>query len=162
MSRLVSNALKRHFLWGDDMATAFSPKQRIAISCGLLQYALLRYDCKLDGWSAECLEFGTHSMLNNMQAGQEPMWPGFQKHLGKQRGELLRIIGTLAVHLSQGQRHAALEAELIAWVYDHHGGVHAMGDLCSGLNAAFTWIALDAQLRTVGNDSGFRLGRQCD
>jgi hypothetical protein len=160
MSRLVSNALKRHFLRSDNSNVTCSPELRIAISCGLLQYALLRYDCKLDSWSAECLELATLRMASSIQQGQKPKWPGFEKDLGKLRDDLLRIIGTLAVSLAQGQRNDALEAELIAWVYDHHGGVHLMSQLRADLNPVFTWIALDAQLRSVGNDSGFRLGNK--
>jgi predicted small metal-binding protein len=157
MSRLVTNALKRHYLYHGACQAPCTTRTRLAVSCGLLQYLLLRYGCELDSWSASCLEAGVNAMHSRHQKGQQPKWSGLLSLGGRPHAELLGIIATLAMNLAEGKRHAKSEAELMAWVYDHFGGVHDMDALRTEMNNAFSWIAIDAGLRCIGNESGFRL-----
>lgn len=157
MSRLVLNALQRHYLHHGAGYRPFSPRTRMGISCGLLQYILQRYGFKLDSWSVVCLEATVNTMHSKGLQWQPIGLAGVAQSVGHQGDELLGIIGKLVLNLSDGRRHAQQEAALIAWIYDHSAGTLDMATLREQMSNAFLWIAIDGGLRRMGNQSGFNL-----
>jgi hypothetical protein len=156
MSKMVRNALANGFQLR--MCSVPESLRPLHTSLALLQYVLAPLGCTLDGFSEEVLI----CKALRVQQGPSTEQAILNSPISTQallRDELLDCLARLCAQLSQGRRCHAHEYRLIAIVYDRYNGVQNMRQLQERFDRAFHWIATDAALRQIGNDSGFELMR---
>jgi hypothetical protein len=154
MSKMLRNALANGFQLR--MCSVPESLRPLHTSLALLQYVLAPFGCTLDGFSQEvliCKALRLQQGSSTEQATPESPSPSCTHAL--LRDELLDCLARLCAQLSQGRRCHAHEYRLIAIVYDRYNGVQNMRQLQERFDRAFHWIATDAALRQIGNDSGF-------
>lgn len=158
MSKMVRNALANGFQLR--MCSVPEGLRPLHTSLALLQYVLAPLGCTLDGFSQEVLIYKAQSLQQGPSTEQAILDnPNPTSTQALLRDELLDCLARLCAQLSQGRRCHAHEYRLIAIVYDRYNGVQDMRQLQERFDRAFHWIATDAALRQIGNDSGFELMR---
>jgi hypothetical protein len=154
MSKMLRNALSNCFhLRLCSLPESMRP---LHISLALLQYALAPLGCTLNGFEEEALIYKAYSLQKGATAEQAPhACPFFTHEL--LREELVESLASVCGHLAQGQRNRTCEYRLVAILYDRYNGDQHMRQLQERFDRVFHWIATDAALRQIGNDSGFSL-----
>jgi hypothetical protein len=156
MSKMVRNALANGFQLR--MCSVPEGLRPLHTSLALLQYVLAPLGCTLDSFSQEVLIYKAQHLQQGPSTEQAMLDnPSPIKTHALLRDELLDCLARLCAQLSQGRRCHTHEYRLIAIVYDHYNGVQDMRQLQERFDRAFHWIATDAALRQIGNDSGFSL-----
>lgn len=158
MSQMVRNALANSF----QLRMCCMPEglRPLHTSLALLQYVLAPIGCTLDSFSQEVLMCKAKRLQQGSSTEQAILdSPNPISTHALLRDELLDCLAQLCAQLSQGRRCHAHEYRLIAIVYDRYNGVQDMRQLQERFDRAFHWIATDAVLRQIGNDSGFELMR---
>ena len=128
----------------------------IEISLALLQYAMAPLAFTLSSVETEALIYKAYKLQKGPTAEQAThACPPYTHAL--LREELMACLASVCCHLAQGKRNRTAEYHLIAILYDRYNGVQDMRQLQARFDRVFHWIATDAALRQIGNDSGFQL-----
>lgn len=154
MSKMLRNALANAFHlrlhWTHEVLRPFE------ICLALLQYAMAPLGCTLSSFETEALIYNAYKMQKGATTEQAThASPKYTPAL--LREEMLVCLASVCCHLTQGNRNSNDEYHLIAILYDRYNGVQDMSQLQERFDSVFHWIATDAALRQIGNDSGFRL-----
>lgn len=154
MSKIVRSALANSF----HLRLRWTPEvlRPLQISLALLQYAMAPLGCTLHSFAEEELIYKAYGMQKGATVEQATIaCPQYTHAL--LREELMECLASVCSHLAQGKRNRASEYHLIAILYDRYNGVQDMRQLQERFDRVFHWIATDAALRQIGNDSGFQL-----
>jgi len=154
MSKMVRSALANCFY----LRLHSTPEvlRPFEISLALLQYAMAPLGCTLDSFANEELIYKAYKMQKGATAEQATNASPYYAH-ALLREELMESLASVCCHLAQGKRNRRAEYHLIAILYDRYNGVQDMRQLQERFDRVFHWIATDAALRQIGNDSGFEL-----
>ena len=154
MSKMLRNALENCFhLRLRSIPESMRP---LHISLALLQYALAPLGCTLSGFEEEALIYKAYSLQKGTTSEEATNTSPCYTH-ELLREELMESLASVCGHLAQGQRNRTCEYRLVAILYDRYNGVQHMRQLQERFDSVFNWIATDASLRQIGNDSGFEL-----
>ena len=154
MSKLLRNALANCFhlrlRWSPEFMHPFE------ISLALLQYAMAPLGFTLNSVETEALIYKAYELQKDATAEQAThACPPYPHAL--LREELMACLASVCCDLAQAKRNRTAEYHLIAILYDRYNGVQDMRQLQERFDRVFHWIATDAALRQIGNESGFQL-----
>ena len=145
MSQLLAQVLQRNFQL--HLAHIRPRLQALHVALTQLQYCLAPLGCTLSPTAQDWVLWRAHQ------------WQPSDSNsiLATSNDELTECLARVCAHLAKGKRCHNAEYHLVALLYDCYNGVQNMAELQPRFERVFHWIAIDAALRQLGNESGFKL-----